>query len=154
MDHKTIQEKYRNLCVTINNYSGEEYQNLLNHKLFKYVIMEKKIGKQGTSHLQGYAELMSQMRFNAIKGLIHSWMHFERRYGSQAQAIERCKKEKGTRKIQGESTDLLQIREQIKSGVSQREILETYEVSASQLRVIDRYYTYLEEEKRDKPNVY
>jgi len=34
-----------------------------------------------------------------------------------------------------------------------RDILETYEVSASALKVVDKYYTYLEPNERDKPNV-
>jgi hypothetical protein len=132
---------------------------LLNNEHFKYVIIGKeKGGKNGTPHLQGYAELISQMRFNRIKREINDRMHFERRYGTQKQAIIYCKKENweenGIQRHQGERTDLLKIREQIKHGVTQRELLDTYEITSGALRVIDRYYTYLEAEKREKPNVY
>ena len=61
---------YRNIVFTLNNYSDVEYQNLLNHPLFKYVVIGKEVGESGT-HLQGYAELTTQMRFNRIKKEIH-----------------------------------------------------------------------------------
>jgi hypothetical protein len=85
-------------------------------------------------------------------------MHFEPRYGSQKDAIDYCKKdgnfeEKGDQRHQGTRTDLLQIRDLIKSGVSKRELLESYELSSSQLRVMDTYFTYLEGQRKVKPNV-
>jgi hypothetical protein len=48
----------------------------------------------------------------------------------------------------------LKIRDQIKCGVTQRELLEIYELNSLQLRAIDRYYTYLEPERNFKPTVY
>jgi hypothetical protein len=107
--------KYRNIVFTLNNYTNQEFEDLKNCELFKYVIIGKEVGESGTSHLQGYAELVSQTRFNRIKK-INPRLHIEKRFGSQYQAIE-------------------------------RELLNTYEVNASQLRVIDRYYSYLEPEK-------
>jgi hypothetical protein len=74
------------------------------------------------------------MRFNKIKKEIHNQFHFERRCGIQQQAIDYCKKDqvfgvRGNQRHQGESTDLLKIRDQIKCGVTQRELLESYELN-------------------------
>jgi hypothetical protein len=67
-----------------------------------------------------------------------------------ARKINCLRREGMNQRCQGERTDLLKIREQIKCGVT----LETYEINSSALRVIDRYYTYLEEEKTEKSNLY
>jgi len=84
-------------------------------------------------------------------------MHFERRHGSQKQAIQYCKKDNyedfGERRIQGERTDLAALRKKIADGARRRDILEDL-VNGTQLRILDAYYTYLYPEKRVKPNVY
>ena len=143
--------KYRNIVFTLNNYTNQKFEDLKNCELFKYVIIGKEVGESGTLHLQGYAELVSQTRFNRIK-MIDPRLHIEKRFGSQYQAIEHCKKENdcyefGEKRVRGERTDLLKLRDEIKNCLSQRELLNTYEVNASQLRVIDRNYSYLEPEK-------
>lgn len=153
-----MDRKFRNICFTLNNYTEEDYRNLLNHEKFKYIIIGKEIGEGGTPHHQGHAELTVQMRFNRVKREIHDQIHFERRYGTQKQAIEYCKKdntyeENGEKNRQGERTDLMKLRDLIQSGSTQRDLLSEFEISSGQLRVVDRYYTYLEPNKRDKPTV-
>ena len=143
-------DRYRNLVFTLNNYSDEEYTNLLNCDLFKYVIIGKEKGEKGTPHLQGYAELNKETGFKKIKS-VNNRMYFDRRRGSQKQAIDYCMKdgvyeERGNRRVQGERTDLRLIRDSIERGASYRELLRTYELNSGQLRVIDRYFSYLEPE--------
>ena len=104
--------------------------NLLSNPAFKYIIIGKETGSSGTPHLQGYAELNSQMRINTTKAKINDKMHTEERYGTQQQAIEYCKKdgeslEAGSRRIRGERTDLLKIKTQIKEGVSLSEVFDS-----------------------------
>ena len=41
-------QRFRNLVVTLNNYSEEEYNHLTNHPLFKYVTIGKEISESGT----------------------------------------------------------------------------------------------------------
>jgi hypothetical protein len=70
-----------------------------------------------------------------------------------------CKKESnflenGEKNNQGERTDLIKIRDEIQEGLTQRELLLKYEVTSSQLKVVDRYYTYLEPKRKSKPNIY
>jgi len=154
---KGVQKRYRNIVFTLNNYSHTEYTDLLNHDAFKYIIIGKEVGESGTPHLQGYGEFKKQISLSTVKS-INPRMHFEPRYSSQKQAIDYCKKDsnwidRGIRKIQGERTDLLKIRDQIHRGASLRSVLLDNELTASQLKVIDTYFTYLEPKKRIKPNV-
>jgi hypothetical protein len=118
-----MDQRFRSIVFTVNNYTEETFQQLLHHEKFKYVIISKEVGQNGTPHLQGYAELKTQNRFNAIKRNIHPTMHFERRYGSQKEAVEYCKKEgnyqeSGQANRQGERTDLKKIRESVEAGIS------------------------------------
>lgn len=149
--------KFKCICFTLNNYSEEEYNDLITCNLFKYLIIGKEIGDKGTPHLQGYGEFVKQIRSTQIKK-INNRMHFESRKGSQAQAIAYCKKDNkfveiGEKKIQGKRNDLLLIRDAIKGGSSYKDILETYELNGSQIRVLETYFSYLEGERKDKPIV-
>ena len=127
--------------------------------MFKYVIIGKEVGENGTHHLQGYGEFASQVRFHRIKKEVNNQMHFERRYGPQKSAIDYCKKdgqfeEKGEASREGQLTDLLKIRDAIKSGTSYRTLFEEYELSASQMRVIDKYFSYLDKQRFGKTIIY
>lgn len=59
-----------------------------------YVCFQPEIGSSGTPHLQGYLELFKPLRLSALKKLGSPWdtCHFERRKGTQAEAIEYCHK--------------------------------------------------------------
>ncbi len=66
-------------------------------------------------HWQGYVELRKQMRFDAVKRMLGNDVHFERRAGTQQDAIAYCSKEEtrvlptvshGTAKKQGKRRDL------------------------------------------------
>lgn len=158
MDQLKRLKRYRNIVFTVNNWSEDEYNDLLSNEIFKYVIIGKEISKEGTPHLQCYGEFHRQEYFNTIKKM-NSRMHFEPRRGTQVQAIDYCKKDnqwidRGDRKIQGQRTDLLLVRESIMQGESMRSILLQNEINASQLRVVDRYFSYLEPKKRIKPSVH
>ena len=47
----------------------------------------------------------------------------------------------------------MKLRSLIEAGATQRELLSEYDVTSGQLKVVDCYYTYLEPNKRVKPNV-
>lgn len=152
-------KRYRNICFTLNNYDEFDFNQILNHRLFKYVIIGREIGKEGTPHLQGYGEFDKQEYHSVIKSKINDRMHFEPRYGTQKQAIAYCKKDKdykemGSRKIQGERTDLKMICDMIKDGVSMRELLEHDSLSVSHVRVLPALFTYKENNQRNKPTVH
>lgn len=57
----------------------------------KYIVFQHEIGENGTKHLQGYLEFDSSRRLSACKK-INARAHWERRFGSQEDAIKYCKK--------------------------------------------------------------
>lgn len=124
--------RLRNFVFTINNPTNEDFKALEN-PIFSYVIYGKETGKQGTYHLQGYAELSNQSRFQKIKQLLPR-AHIERRRGTQSQAIKYCKKDNdwtefGEPRKQGNRSDLHTIHEMIQHGCRDIEICEEYPAS-------------------------
>jgi len=150
-------ERFSNICFTLNNYSEQEYSDLLRCDKFKYVIIGKEVSASGTPHLQGYAEYKKQEYFNSVTKN-NPRLHIERRYGSQKAAIEYCKKdneyqESGERRIQGERLDLVKIRDLVVEGASYKSILTNDELKASYIRSLGTLFTYLEPERNVKPKV-
>lgn len=86
--------KGRRWCLTLNNYTDEEFNNLvscLEQRNSKY-ILGKEIGENGTPHIQGYFEVKNPISFNSIKK-INERIHLEKAKGNQKQNIEYCSKE-------------------------------------------------------------
>lgn len=77
---------------TINNYTDADKPLEWN---VDYVIYQKEKGKEGTPHLQGYVELARISRISALKK-IHPTAHWDRRKGTQDQAIAYCTKQDET----------------------------------------------------------
>ena len=153
MDHTNACGRYRHIVFTLNNYSEDEYLNILNSEYFKYVIIGKEIcPTTGTPHLQGYGELERQRRIKSIKKM-NARMHFERRFGTQQQAIAYCKKdgnyqEKGEMNCQGERIDLIALKEKAMQNVSVRQLLQYHdEVSLNHLKTFQAYKSFIKPEK-------
>lgn len=152
---------YRCIVFTIFNYTDDDIESLKSNSDIKYLIYGKETcPKTGTPHLQGYLELNGSYRFNRIKS-INDKMHFEGRKGSQKQAIDYCKKdgewtEYGVVKTQGDRTDLKKQREDIKSGMKLKDLVEEYDLSPNQCKAIKEYYNLYEpsRSRSDKMKVY
>lgn len=138
---------------TLNNYSEEEYEYLLNYDC-DYVIIGKEVGEQGTPHLQGYIEFHKRMRLTGVKK-VNGKAHWEVRRGSALLAANYCKKEnnwadKGVMGGQGIRTDLDNVRllalEEGMRGV-------TMHGSFQQIKVAEKFLTYHEEPRDWKPEV-
>lgn len=116
----------RNVCLTINNWTQEEFDKVRNYAMVTYGIIGKEKGENGTPHLQCYLELKNSVKFTTMKRL---WprAHIENRKGSGEQASNYCKKEEdfvewGELKNQGKRTDLEDLASLVKEGMSAEEI--------------------------------
>lgn len=83
----------RKYCLTLNNYSDEEYDAL--KKFFSaqdYYIIGKEVGEQGTPHLQCYVENHNKISFNTLKKICPR-AHIETAKGSQKENFQYCSKD-------------------------------------------------------------
>nr|WAE42150.1 MAG: replication associated protein [Cressdnaviricota sp.] len=99
-------------CLTWNNYSTDDYKSLSEYESV-YKILAKEIGESGTPHIQGYIEFKSTKELSVLHNTFPK-VHFEKRRGTQEQAIIYCMKDKdfietGTKKQQGQRTDLIKV---------------------------------------------
>lgn len=90
----TKDHRSRKWCMTLNNYSEDEFTEL--HQFFRKkkwnFIIGKEVGTSGTSHLQMYVSYKNQIRFGALKTL-NPKMHIEVARGSETQNYEYCSKD-------------------------------------------------------------
>lgn len=80
-------------CMTLNNYSNEEFVFLTQHfekKCTKYIV-GKEVGDMKTPHLQIYVRFKSAIRFGTLKKL-NDRMHIEKAKGSDEQNWTYCAK--------------------------------------------------------------
>nr|WAE42970.1 MAG: replication associated protein [Cressdnaviricota sp.] len=86
--------KSRKYCLTLNNYSILEYENLIatcHTKKFKYII-GKEIGESGTPHLQIFISKDNTIRFDTLKN-INKRFHIEASKGDEIDNIGYCSKD-------------------------------------------------------------
>jgi len=147
---------FKNWVFTLNNYTKEDIETLQQKDSeWDFIIFGKEIGEEGTPHLQGYIELKRRLTLKSIKKKIHDRMHLEPRRGSQAQAIEYCKKdgvfvELGKPVEQGARKDLdLCRRMAMESGMRGVSAIGSFQ----QIRVAEKFLTYNEEIRDFKPEV-
>lgn len=99
---KTQANQCKKWCFTLNNYTKNEYLDILDtleSKKIDYIIGEE-IGEQGTPHLQGYIESPKKIRWTELK--LTNKIHWEVARGSRDKNIIYCSKEgkfKCTRKL-------------------------------------------------------
>lgn len=93
-----------------------------------YVCYGRECSDSGTPHLQGYCEFEVRKTLNQVR-LISARAHWEARRGSQAQAVEYCRKDGDFKEFgrlavsaQGRRSDLDEIAERLRGGASLRSI--------------------------------
>lgn len=79
-------------CFTLNNYSDEEYEALLNTSC-QYIIIGKEIGGSGTPHLQGFVQFEKPGKTLAGCKKLNGRAHWEQTKGSIDQNVEYCSKD-------------------------------------------------------------
>lgn len=116
-----------------------------------FVYQEEKAPSTCRIHWQGYCEFKKKVTMTAVKKIFgDNTIHCERRRGTQEQAIEYCTKTDtrqsepihfGIRKMQGRRSDLDEIYEDIKTGMTKKELLEKHEGNALRMmHCIDKAY--------------
>lgn len=83
----------RGYVFTLNNYTEEEEEKLIQTQGHMYLIYGKEVGEKGTPHLQGFIYFKNQRSFNSVKKLLGTRYHIEKQMGTNQQAIDYCKKE-------------------------------------------------------------
>lgn len=144
----------RNICFTLNNPTSEEEKKLQEYKC-TYLVYGREVGESGTPHLQGYWEFGSSRRFSTLKKAFPR-MHFEKRRGTGKQAADYCKKdgnifEKGEMQKQGNRTDIQWIRQHIREK-GMRGLMQ-HDANYQQIRIAEKYLTYDEHPRNEKPEV-
>lgn len=84
--------KSRYWCFTLNNYTDDEYNRILNETRFDYVIIGKEVGDLGTPHLQGYVRFPNAVRLATLKKIMPR-AHLEIAKGNAESNITYCSKE-------------------------------------------------------------
>jgi len=82
----------RRWCLTLNNYSMEEYLSLTMLSEAIYAVIGKEVGESGTPHLQGFFIWPNSRRLSAMRKLSPR-AHWEPTKGTSKQAADYCKKE-------------------------------------------------------------
>lgn len=164
-----VVNRFRNFCLTIQNYTEEHYQEVLeilnDDKRFRYGIVAKEIGLiTFNHHLQMYVECVGKLSYSAVveifnHGGTNKSVHVESRRGSAFQASVYCKKfdenfvEIGQMKNPGKRTDLEDAREAWRETGSIGEVLKTCK-SYQSYQIIKANAAYNEQQRTWKPNVY
>lgn len=113
-------------CFTINNPTETEIDSIKRCTDWKYVVFAMEKGESGTPHLQGYVVWASNKRLSGCRRVVgFERAHFEKRAGSEQQAIDYCFKDEGTegwwsfeedRRQQGKRSDLDDAIQALKEG--------------------------------------
>ncbi len=89
--------KMKNVCFTLNNPTEAEriwWRAALTNgeDSVTYLVLQEETGENGTVHLQGYVELADRKRLTWLRRHLSARAHWERRRGTQLQAIAYCQK--------------------------------------------------------------
>lgn len=161
-DLKSRGPQFTSVCFTWNNWDTNVKAMLiaLVPNFFSYLLLGEEVGKEGTPHLQAYGELTKRTEYNTLRKVLQE-RHFERRRGTQAQAIryiinEPSKPnpvytEHGIKKAQGSRNDLPRIANiALTEGMRELACVAT---SLQQLKHGEAVLTYLEDKRDWKPEV-
>jgi hypothetical protein len=121
------------------------------HPNITYICGQVEEGKENHAHFQGYLELNTRKRIPWLKTNLSKTAHFERRRGTQKEAIDYCKKndtrvdgpyEFGTptKQFAGKRNDIIMIKELADTGVPIEEIAKNDE----HFGTMSRIYKYME----------
>jgi len=145
-------DRVRNISVTINNWTQEDYENVKSLD-YNYLIIGKE-GKDKTPHLQCYVQL-ERCRLSTIKKKIKRG-HIEEAKNTPLFNRRYCMKEGdyeefGEIKHQGMRSDLDQVRQLALDG-GMRQV--TTVCNASEITVAEKFLSHNETPRKWKPNIF
>jgi len=133
------QKEYKHICFTSFNTDLEWFKDWTQGKEFiSYIIIQGEYTKDGKKHIQGYSQFVAKKRLETIKRYFKdTTLHIEQPLGTPEQASNYCKQEKNGKfreyeeygiinlelGIQGKRTDLIELRDLIKSGKRLNQIM-------------------------------
>nr|QXP08343.1 MAG: replication associated protein [Arizlama virus] len=92
---RTTDSRSRNWCFTLNNYTDEDIDKLVNSS-YKYLIIGKEVAPTtNTPHLQGFIIFPNARRLSTLKADYNKTTHWEIARGTPEQNIEYCSKSGG-----------------------------------------------------------
>lgn len=114
---------------------GSNYDDLIDDEYVQYVVYSEEVGDHGNYHIQGYLQLSQSRAFSYVKKLVPR-AHWEIAKHPQ-KAVDYCKKIDETHIDgpwefglfsggQGSRSDLMDVKQMIDEGKSDREIAESY----------------------------
>lgn len=133
---KPVRIRSKKWCFTLNNYTEEEYQNIIHYitSNSEYGIVGKETAPTtNTKHLQGYVRFDKCLEFNTVKKIFANRTHIEKAIADDMKNRNYCSKENdffehGTPQasIQGKRNDLQILHESIKQGTRVKDIRQQY----------------------------
>lgn len=122
-----------NYCFTLNNYTELEENKLqaFADEQCTYMVYGKETSSTGTPHLQGYMRLCNHLTLRVIKHKTTERIHLEGARGSFRSNYNYCTKENiafeyGHGPIQGRRSDLQNLYEDVKIGVTFDDLISKY----------------------------
>jgi len=111
-----------------------------------YVVFQLERGEEETPHYQGYAEFAKKKTYNAVKNKLADYcnwherfeIHFEKRFGTQQEAVAYCEKEDSRKDgpwkggalkegaYKGARNDITPFKDALKAGKRNRELIEEF----------------------------
>lgn len=143
-----MSRQYRNVMFT----SYEQEPPVFDAQQMRYMVYQReRCPTTQREHWQGYVELRRQMRPRTLHQLLGHDAHFERRMGTQEEAIAYCTKEEsrveppvhyGEPAQAGKRTDLTALRNRLLGGEKLRSVVADC-ANLQQLRYIEAIHKYV-----------
>lgn len=141
---------------TLNNWTQEEYEKLVNMPDISYMVIGKEVGESGTPHLQFFVTFKKAKRLICLRA--HStrahWVFHNPKWATSF-GINYCKKDgdwnEWGAKQQGKRTDLKSIYDAARSGMAFEAFLNAYTPSMQQIQVFKTAKGALVKDRPVKP---
>lgn len=143
----------RSWCMTLNNWTQEEYDDLKNKG--DYGIMGKEVGDSGTHHLQGFIYFKNKASLKQLKE-ISKRAHWEIARGTIEQASTYCGKDKdfiewGEKPQQGKRNDIEAMKSLLTETEPMSKVCDLMNYQCT--RMAEKWLTYKEPKRNWKPEV-